>query len=710
VQANFTKSIILVSVLLFTGVSARAQSTTGKQLNEVQVAGKTDNSLIKEQAYNVNVLDAKRLYNTASDLNRALNQTSGIRVREEGGVGSNFTFSLNGFTGRQVKFFLDGIPMDNFGSALTLNNFPVNMAERVEIYKGVLPVSLGADALGGAVNIITRSNPNYLDVSYGYGSFNTHKASANHAFTDTRTGFTVRTNAFFNYSDNNYKVKVKPIVGGQYGPEQEFERFHDGYRSIGAQIEAGITGKKYADKLLIGLIAAGNHKDIQTGVVMEQVFGARTSSSNSVIPTLKYKKSNLFVKGLDLSIYSAYNISRNSFIDTARVKYNWFQQITPTTTGELSRSQLKNRDNDGIITANLAYRMGEHHSASFNYVMTDFGRKSSDVEDLANVTYQYPQQLNKQILGLAWQETYDKFTATAFAKMYVLNAKSFEQFSNGIGNPVGYRASSVKSNNYGYGVASAYFISNQLQAKASYEHTYRLPEAVELLGDGLFTRRNSALKPEYSDNINVGGLYSFTLNDAHKLNIEANYIFRNSHDYIRLDQQQTQPVDRQYINIGDIKTNGVEAEVRYQYKDFRLGVNATYQSIIDKEEFLISETFQGPQISNNLNYGYRIPNTPYLFGNADAGYIFNSVGGSQNSLGITYTLNYTQQYYLTPNHLGRNNDDAIPTQLSHNIVANYNVKDGRYNVSLECRNLTDSDLFDNYRLQKPGRSFLQKLI
>ena len=69
------------------------------------------------------------------------------------------------------------------------------MAERVEVYKGVLPVNLGADALGGAVNIVSRRDANYLDATYSFGSFNTHKVSVNGAYTHLKTGFTVRANA-----------------------------------------------------------------------------------------------------------------------------------------------------------------------------------------------------------------------------------------------------------------------------------------------------------------------------------------------------------------------------------------------------------------------------------------------------------------------------------------------------------------------------------
>jgi outer membrane receptor protein involved in Fe transport len=249
-----------------------------------------------------------------------------------------------------------------------------------------------------------------------------------------------------------------------------------------------------------------------------------------------------------------------------------------------------------------------------------------------------------------------------------------------------------------------------LQAKASFEHTYRLPEAAELLGDGLFTRRNSALKPESSDNINLGGLYAFQLSPEHKFSVEANYIFRNAQDYIRLDQAQTQPVDRQYINIGDVKTNGVEADVKYSWNNkLRIGINATYQSIIDRERFITSTNLTGTTTSANLGYGYRIPNMPYFFGNADLGYTFNNLGVSKNTLSLNYSLNFVQKYYLTVHDIGFNNSDIIPRQVAHNLMVNYSLKQGRYNIALECRNIADNRLYDNYLLQKPGRSFNLKL-
>jgi hypothetical protein len=43
------------------------------------------------------------------------------------------------------------------------------------------------------------------------------------------------------------------------------------------------------------------------------------------------------------------------------------------------------------------------------------------------------------------------------------------------------------------------------------------------------------------------------------------------------------------------------------------------------------------------------------------------------------------------------------------VNAVYSLKNGRYNVGLECRNITNTLLYDNFSLQKPGRGFYVNL-
>ena len=39
----------------------------------------------------------------------------------------------------------------------------------------------------------------------------------------------------------------------------------------------------------------------------------------------------------------------------------------------------------------------------------------------------------------------------------------------------------------------------------------------------------------------------------------------------------------------------------------------------------------------------------------------------------------------------------------------YTLKNGRYNIAVECKNITNEKLYDNFSLQKPGRAVYLKL-
>jgi len=247
--------------------------TQSEEIREVTVLGQSVTGRVREQSYMVSAISTKELYNSTADAQQVLNRVPGVRILEEGGLGSESSFTLNGFSGDQVKFFMDGIPMDHFGSALGLGNIPVNSIDRIEVYKGVVPVWLGTDALGGAVNIITNQGANFLDASYSAGSFNTHRASVNGAFTRPESGFTFRGNINYNYSDNDYKVWVPIREGNNIVDTAEVERFHDRYRSASAKIETGLVNRKFADQLLLGELAATNDKQVQHGATKTSGHG-----------------------------------------------------------------------------------------------------------------------------------------------------------------------------------------------------------------------------------------------------------------------------------------------------------------------------------------------------------------------------------------------------------------------------------------------------
>ena len=168
-----------------------------EQLDEVVVAGSMVNR-VNKSAFNVVAVDTKKLFNTSLDLGHVLDKISGVKIREEGGVGSAAQINLNGFTGKHVKVFMDGVPLEGAGSSFQINNIPASLAKQVEVYKGVVPVDFGGDALGGAINIVTNTSSNtFVDASYSYGSFNTHKSNVSFGYT-AKNGFTVQLNAYQN--------------------------------------------------------------------------------------------------------------------------------------------------------------------------------------------------------------------------------------------------------------------------------------------------------------------------------------------------------------------------------------------------------------------------------------------------------------------------------------------------------------------------------
>lgn len=683
-------------------------------LNEVQVFGKTETQVVKEQAFAVNAIETKQFANTTADLNQVLNRSAGVRIREQGGLGSNFNFSINGLSGKAVKYFIDGVPMEILGSAMSLNNIPVNIAERIEVYKGVVPVQLGSDAMGGAVNVITnQKQSNFLDISHSYGSFNTHRSSLTGQYVHKPTGLIVKGTAFFNYSDNNYKMKgVEILQGGTRKGDQitdltgasfvvtDARRFHDDYRSAMGQIEVGVTNKKWADVLFAGFGYTGGLQDLQTGFEQTIVYGNVTRESKALSGNLRYKKTNLLVQGLDLSLFAS--ITKDSYItaDTLLRQYYWDGSWTAKGASEMGSIRSVSHINRprSFARANLSYTLNERHSFNINYIIDHL--KNESYNALISPNDDMPGVMNKQILGVAYQQELldKKWVNTFFAKYYGLGLERKKYIEQA------YRTVDTTFNNFGYGIASRYKILPDLGVKISLEHAYRLQEVEEMFGDGLNIQPNPDLKPESSDNVNVGAYYGFR-NNKHRFFVEAAGFYRNAVDFIYpVPDQRSKALKNE--NKSSVRVTGFEAEFRYDYADLlAFNINATYQNAVNMTKFgnTASTTYEA-------TYKNKIPNQPLLFGNANLTIGKSNVFGTGNRLQFNWFTQYVHWFYLTWEAFGNvNGKSTIPNQLIHNASLSYSLHDGRYNISAECRNLTDDLAFDNFRLQKPGRAFSLKL-
>lgn len=679
------------------------------RLAEVTVVGNPVNK-IKNSAYNAVTISTQDLSNTTKTLGDALQKAPGLKIRENGGVGSDMAVTMDGFSGKHIKVFIDGAPQEGVGSSFGLNNIPVNFAERIEVYRGVVPVGFGTDAIGGIINIVTpkRLRKWFVDASYSYGSFNTHKSYINFGQT-LRNGFKYEVNAFQNYSDNDYLIDspVEDFASGAINrkKKESVRRFNDTYHNEAVLAKAGIVDKPWADRFMIGITYSRMYKEIQTGVRQEIVYGQKHRHGHSLIPSVEYYKRNLFAKGLDLSFNANYNRNITINVDTASVKYNWKGETAPLNSpGEQSYQHAKADNNNWSASLTSNYRLGPNHVFTVNNVFNSFKRTNENMLNTPPSKDEISKVTSKNIIGISYRYAPDtKMNFSVFGKYY-------HQY---VAGPIATSAAqdnyvhTSRSDNYaGYGAAGTLFLPGGIQLKASYEKALRMPTIEEMFGNEDLETGDISLKPESSHNMNLNLSYNATFGN-NIIYVEAGVIYRDTRDYIQRNIMSLSggKFAASYTNYGKVRTGGLSLSARYNFsKWLSVGGNFTQMNVRDNMRTAINNT------AANVSYRQRMPNLPYMFADTDASFYWAGLGRKDNTLTLTYDNQYTHSFCYYASNLGSNsNDYMVPDQFAHNLAISYGIMGGKYNISFECRNLTNASLYDNFSLQKAGRAFYGKV-
>jgi len=307
------------------------------ELDEVVVTGKSVGRELSEQPIQIKSIELKELQVESAGVINVLNRAAGVRVRQTGGLGSDANIQLNGFTGRAVRLYYDGIPLELLGGGIQINNLPVNNIDRVDVYKGVMPVDVGTDALAGGINVVPKLvTSDYLDVSYQYGSFNTHIGSLNTTKTLGNNWF-VNFSGFYNYSDNDYIINAPqttriPAPGGGFNQEDiivRVRRFHNQHQSSMANVQVGTSGKKWADQLIYSASYNQRFDEIQHGVRLGRAVGEAERERSAFVQSLRYKK-ELIKNRLRLDYFGNYAWLKNTVDDATTYFYTCLLYTSPS--------------------------------------------------------------------------------------------------------------------------------------------------------------------------------------------------------------------------------------------------------------------------------------------------------------------------------------------------------------------------------------------
>jgi vitamin B12 transporter len=668
----------------------------------------------------VTVVDLRDAKKRSADLGEVLARVAGVSIRRFGGLGSEFRFSLNGLYDAQVRFFVDGVPIDRVYVA-GIANTPVNMVQNVEIYRGVVPLRLGADALGGAVNLVSSARyETGLQASYQVGSFNTHRTTLSGRYRHEPSGVIAGADLFVDYADNDYHVDVQVSDPLGRPTSARVRRFHDRYWAYGAALEAGVVDKPYARRLLARLFTSQYEKEIQNNVRMTVPYGEPYYGEAIRGGLVTYQ--NALARNLELDVVGSYTHRAIDFVDQGRWRYDWFGKrgMQPLRRpGELAgqaRDQTiwqQGAFGRVVLNAKLAEQHTLTATLSPDYV-TRTGEQRLLPDPMARDPLSADRRAFKLVSGIGYtlhaaplssapqararRPEHYRIENTLFGKSYVYRVKSEQPLSGGIS-----RRHDQQRNEVGAGdTLRVMLLGEVLLAKASYEFATRLPDTDEIFGNGVLVVENLSLKPERGHNANLGLQLDVRRTKAGTFWADINGFFRDTRDQIVLFGRD---VDYRYENIYRARSLGIENSVKWsspgQY--LTLDGQVTY---MDQRNVSSRGTFGAFQ-------GDRIPNRPWLFASWGGYLQFRGVLHDSDRIEPFYQGRFVDTFYFGWESVGqRESKPTIPAQTSHTVGLTYAIELGATTLhgTFDIQNVTDARLYDAFGVQRPGRGYYLKLV
>ncbi|WP_232293849.1 TonB-dependent siderophore myxochelin receptor MxcH [Stigmatella aurantiaca] len=675
---------------------------------EVMVEGESVAERRRQSAEAVQVLEVGTVQREAVDLGEALARTEGVSVRRSGGLGSTSRFSLAGFTDEQIRFFIDGVPLELAGYGAGLANVPVNLVQRVETYNGVVPIRFGADALGGAVHLETDQDfqGTRASASYELGSYDTHRLTASVRHLHEPTGFLVRANGYFDVTQNDYLVDVDAEAADGSGKLQRVRvhRFHDAYRAGGVGIETGFVDQSWARRLLLRIFTGAYDKELQNNVEMSIPYGEVEYGETSGGSTVRFEQ--IFSNGLSADMIAGYTYRRNRFTDLSECAYDWYGRCIFVLVGQpgIIEGRPVERvigQHTGFARLNLGWNVAPLQKLRLSLAPT-FAERAGEDRQLQAAQLLDPLDGERNLFSLVSGLEYeidafeDRLENILFVKDYLQRAYGEKPLDGG-----GFAVTKRNLHQVGLGDSTRLRLSPGLYAKASYEWATRLPRPDEFFGDGLLIIENLSLKHEISHNINLGLTYETRETSAGDFRTNVTGFGRLADQLIVLTPQPSYSV---YQNVNAARSLGVSGAANWVSpgKYLSLDGNATWQDFRNT--------------SSEGNYGAfvdkRIPNRPYLWANGSARFQYSSLMTPRDELALTWNTRYIHKFFRAWEGVGRvDTKDVIPSQWVHSLSLTYVTRSDSATLtwSADAQNLTDALAYDFYGVQRPGRSLFAKL-
>ncbi|MEX1001096.1 MAG: TonB-dependent receptor [Crocinitomicaceae bacterium] len=146
------------------------------ELNTVVITGTMRETSVANSAVKIQVLSEE--FFKASPVNsviEAMQTVNGVQEQVNCGVCGTNDIHINGMEGPYTLVLIDGMPIvSGLSSVYGFNGIPTSIIERVEIVKGPSSTLYGTEAVGGVINIITKT-PEKLPLLQLNTNYNNHQ-------------------------------------------------------------------------------------------------------------------------------------------------------------------------------------------------------------------------------------------------------------------------------------------------------------------------------------------------------------------------------------------------------------------------------------------------------------------------------------------------------------------------------------------------------
>lgn len=668
---------------------------TAKELEEVSVKAEKQTKVQETKPITISSIQIKDVVAQNVLLTDVVDRLSGVRIRRSSSLGDGSDISINGIRGTAIRVYIDGLPMEFIYPRFDISTLPIGNVKRVDVYKGVLPVDVGTDAMGGGINLITEQKTyNSLRASYNVGSFNTHLADFSLGLANSKNFF-VTVSGAYNYSDNDYKMDALVFEKNKV---EKVRRFHDKYQMAFGGITVGAHSKPWADEVKLSLNVSGGYKQLMNGArVSNTAFGEAVYHARNLSSTLKYDKS---FRNEKIRFNTVANFSREhiDYLDTTRNVYSWSGKIVGRKSfpGEYSYSFSDTYTDSWVNRSTLTFALASNHKLLVSNLYARQTISGENHLETPETDYlRIPQNMTKNIAGLQYEGFFlDKLTITAAAKRFDYNLNGAENLT----------LKMVRKQNgfWGWNAGVKYDISRGIFVRASYEKGYLIPQFYQFVGNGADVLRNTDLLPESSDNLNVGVAVDRPVSGSFRISSALNGFYRKQHDVIFLGNT----LFTRYENADEIRTLGLEGDVLLSYKTaWSLKTNVTFM----RKNFT---KVQGTE--NQFLVGAAFPNNPNFFANTELSWQKSKLLNENDHVRAYLFYNHIDTFnYIQvgkDNSPGKTPSAYVPVQNRVDAGVSYKWNKQGLTTSLNVLNIFNASLFDNFLVPRAGTSFNVKII